>query len=345
MKKGMVIAVVAGLLAVTGTLYWLFPDDDAAAAAQAAAQAGGSSAGAATTSTVDPKSFVTGTESLPNSLQGTEVDGELEVDASGHLKITNGIRHVFDYFLSAMGEEPLETILARIRAYIRHKLPAMAAGEAEKLLDNYIAYKRGLESVQQAQPASNGNIDIDGVRRQMQQVQALRTQYFSQEVITAFFGDEDAYDRYTLSRLDVIQNKNLSAAQRAAQLAALEQQLPTSIQESMKTINQYQNLETLTADWKKRGGSPAELRQIRENLVGPEATDRLESLDKERAGWDQRMNAWYGERDAIILNKNLSEQDRQSQLDALRKSRFNDTERLRVESLERMHDRGESVGG
>jgi lipase chaperone LimK len=179
----------------------------------------------------------------------------------------------------------------------------------------------------------------------MQQVQALRTQYFNQEVIAAFFGDEDAYDRYTLARLEVIQNKNLSAAQRAQQLAALQQQLPTSIQESMQTVNQYQNLEALTADWKKRGGTPAELRQIRESLVGAEAADRLEALDKDRAGWDQRMNAWYSERDAILHNTNLSEQDRQSQLNELRKSRFSDTERMRVESLERMHDRGESVGG
>jgi lipase chaperone LimK len=346
MKKNVGIGIAVAVLAVAGLSYWLLASESSPVAVLASASGTTSSGMSAAPGAHEaPASFVTGTESLPNSLQGTEVDGELEVDANGHLKITNGVRHVFDYFLSAIGEEPLDTILARIRAYIRHKLPGMAAGEAEQLLDNYIAYKRGLENVQQAQPAAGGNIDIAAVRQQMQQVQALRTQYFSQEVITAFFGDEDAYDRYTLARLDVIQNKNLSATQRAQQLAALQQQLPTSIQESMQTVNQYQNLEALTADWKKRGGSPAELRQIRESLVGADAADRLETLDKDRAGWDQRMNSWYSERDAIINNTNLSEQDRQSQLNELRKSRFNDTERMRVESLERMHDRGESVGG
>lgn len=346
MKKSVGIGVAAAVLAAAGLSYWLLAGDSRSGDSPAVAGSAGSGGMTGVPGAhVAPSSFVTGTEGLPNSLQGTEVDGELEVDANGHLKITNGVRHVFDYFLSAIGEEPLETILARIRAYIRHKLPNMAAGEAEQLLDNYIAYKRGLENVQQAQPAAGGNIDINAVRQQMQQVQALRTQYFNQEVIAAFFGDEDAYDRYTLARLEVIQNKNLSAAQRAQQLAALQQQLPTSIQESMQTVNQYQNLEALTADWKKRGGTPAELRQIRESLVGAEAADRLEALDKDRAGWDQRMNAWYSERDAILHNTNLSEQDRQSQLNELRKSRFSDTERMRVESLERMHDRGESVGG
>lgn len=343
MEKKLVLglAVVIALL-LAGIFF--FAGGPAASADAQASQSGALSAdGQPITQGPSPDSFVTGLEQLPNSLQGTEVDGELEVDAGGHLKITNGVRRVFDYFLSTIGEEPLETILARIKAYIRHKLPPMAAGEAEALLDKYIAYKRGLENVRQAQPRSDGSIDVGAVRQQMQQVQALRTQYFTPEVISAFFGDEDAYDRYTLDRLDVMQNKGLSPAQRAQQLAALEAQLPTSIQESMKTVNQYQNLESLTSDWKKRGGSAAELRQIRENLVGAEAADRLESLDKDRVAWDQRMSVWYGERTAILGNTSLSETDRQRQLAELRNSRFSADERLRVESLERMHDRGETV--
>ncbi|MDI1303160.1 MAG: lipase secretion chaperone [bacterium] len=346
MKKTVGIGIaVALVLTVAGGLYWTLSGTSRETDAPSSASAAGAAGAAVMASGHQaPASFTTGTESLPNSLQGTEVDGELEVDAGGHLKITNGVRHVFDYFLSATGEEPLESILARIHAYIRHKLPPVAAAEAEQILDGYIAYKRGLENIQQAQNSANGSIDIDAVRRQMQQVQALRTQYLSPAVITAFFGDEDAYDRYTLARIELMQNKSISAAQRAQQLAALEQQLPASIQESMKTINQYQNLEALQADWKKRGGSPAELRQIRENLVGAEATNRLESLDAERAGWDQRMSSWYDERAAILGNKNLSDDDRQRQLDTLRKSRFSDSERLRVESLEHMRDRGETVG-
>ena len=343
MKKGMMLGLAALLLLlIAGGIHFFSSGNDPAEQQGAVAMQSGA-AGSVMSAHQPPATFTTGLESLPGSLQGTEVDGELEVDAGGHLKITNGVRRVFDYFLSAIGEEPLESILARIRAYIRSKLPALAAGEAERLLDNYIAYKRGLAGVQQAQAASDGSIDIAAVRYQMQQVQALRSQYFTPEVVAAFFGDEDAYDRYTLSRLDVMQNKNLSATQRAQQLAALEQQLPVSIQESMKTVNQYQNLEALTADWKKRGGSAAELRQIRENLVGAEATDRLETLDKDRAAWGQRMDAWYGERAAILANTSLSEADRQRQLDQLRNSRFSEEERLRVESLEHIHDRGETV--
>ncbi|HEX4869715.1 MAG TPA: lipase secretion chaperone [Moraxellaceae bacterium] len=340
MKKSVLLGVAAVLLSIGAFLYWFAPGDPAAAidpAMEAAAAAGGTGSGH-----VAPDTFVTGIEGLPGSLQGTEVDGELEVDAAGHLRITGGIRRLFDYFLSAVGEEPVETIIKRIRAYIRHKLPAGAAAEAERLLDSYIGYKRGLDAIPQAQ-SGTGQVDIEALRRQLQQVQALRSQFFSPEVIAAFFGDEDTYDRYTLERLAVLQDKSLTPAQRAARLAALEQQLPEQMRESIKVINQVQNLEALTQDWKKRGGTPAELRQIRESIVGAEAADRLESLDRENAQWDQRMNSWYAERAAVLANKSLSEQDRQAQLEALRNSRFSEAERARVQSLELMRDRGEVV--
>jgi lipase chaperone LimK len=342
MKKAAIGFVLVVLLIGAG-LYWLAPKQEGAATGKHSIFGFGNGADGMAGARVDTSHFESGLEGLPVSLRDTEVDGELEVDANGRLKITNGVRRVFDYFLAATGEESLDTLLARIRAYIRHKLPAGAAAEAEKLLDAYIAYKRGLSDIQQAVAPGSQQIDINAVRKQMQEVQALRTRYFSQEVIAAFFGDDDAFDQYSLSRVDIMQNTQLSATERARQLAALEEQLPPSLQESMKAINQYQNLQSLTDDWKKRNGSVGELRQIRESLVGPEAADRLETLDQDVAQWSQRMNAWLAERTSILSNVALSEQDRQAQVDRMRQQRFQSNELVRVESIERMNDRGEKI--
>jgi lipase chaperone LimK len=340
MKKALIIAVVIFLLLVAGALFWLGRDDGRAADAAGGASGQAVDAGNGRAAAMPPPVFVTGLEALPTSLRGTEVDGEFEVDASGHLKITNGIRHIFDYFLSTVGEEPVDTILARIRAYIHSKLKAPAAGEAEHILDGYIAYKKGLAALQQAapQPQAGGGLDLTAVQQQMDQVQALRTQYLSPEVIQAFFGEEDTYNRYTLARLQIIQNKSLSAVARAQQLAALLQQLPASMQAAMKTANQVQDLQALRDDWKKRGGSAEELHQIYVNEVGAEAAGRLEQLDRDNAAWDQRMGSWYAQRDAILKNPGLSEQDRQAQIASQRNSLFNESERVRVSALERIHD-------
>lgn len=340
MKKRAGIAIAIVLLGVAGGLFWLASDD-----AGMAVNEGGAAAGYAedTATVTPPDTFATGLEALPASLAGTAVDGEFEVDAAGHLKITASIRRIFEYFLSTIGEEKLETIQARLKAYIRHKLQDPAASEAEQLLSSYLAYKSALKDLPQAGGSAEATLDPQALRQQKQQVQSLRQQYFTPEVITAFFGDEDLYDRYTLDRLDILQDKSLTAVQRAQRLAALEAQLPPQVQEALGAITKVQSLEALTADWKQRGGTPAELRQIRERLVGPEAADRLEALDAENAAWDQRMSAWYAERAAILGNRSLSETDRQRQVEQARNARFEAGERVRVESLERMKDRGEVV--
>lgn len=287
-----------------------------------------------------PAAMVTGLEGLPPSLAGTEVDCAVATDAAGHLQATPGLRQCFDYFLSAVGEESPETLMARIRAQLRSRLQEPALGEAEKVLAGYVAYLRGVADIEKRQTSSTpGQWDLEKVRQQMQQVQALRRMYLAPDVIAAFFDEDDAYDRYTLARLELLQNRNLPAAARARQLATLDQQLPASLRDSLKTVNQYTDLRTLTEDWKKRGGSADELRQIRSNLVGEEATTRLEALDQENSAWDTRMAAWYGQRDAVLKNAGLSAQDRDRQLEELRRSHFgNEAERLRVQALERIHD-------
>lgn len=289
------------------------------------------------------QSFETGLESLPRSLAGTEVDGGFEVDANGHLRITKGIRQTFDYFLSTVGEESISTIMARIKAYIRHRLKDPAASEAERLLASYAAYKQALAALPTIQPQADGGLNLEAIQQQMTQVQSLRSQYLSQEVIAAFFGDEDVYDRYTVSRLQVLQNKGLSDKQRAQQLAMLQQQLPPALQQSLKVTNSVQDLNALTADWKKRGGTAQELRDIREALVGRDAADRLERLDSENADWERRMSDWLSQRDALLTTIGLDDSDKHAQLSQLRSKLFSAEEILRVQALEGVHDRNGST--
>lgn len=281
--------------------------------------------------------FITGLEHLPHSLDDTEVDGTLEADANGHLKITNGVRHVFDYFLATLGEESLDTIVARLHAYFRSRLPPQAAAEAERLLADYLAYKKELVAID-TPTTSEGRIDVDAMRARLDQVQALRGKFLSAAASDAFYADDDAFDRYALDRQVVLQQPGLTPVQQAQRLAALEDGLPPSLQASMKALNQYQNLEQLTGDWQQRAASPAELRQIRETLVGAEAADRLESLDAERTAWDTRMSAWFAERANVLDSTGLDAADREQQLDRLRAARFSQEEIARVQALEHLHD-------
>ncbi|MEY2862328.1 MAG: hypothetical protein RLY58_35 [Pseudomonadota bacterium] len=282
--------------------------------------------------------FVTGLEQLPASLRDTTVDGELAVDAQGNLIVSHAVRQLFDYFLSAIGEEDQTTLTQRIRAYIRQHLKAPAQAQAEALLDQYLAYQQALKHI----PALDGDPmkELAQVRQQKQQIASIRSQYFDPLTISAFFGDEDAYDQYTLARLDVLNDPQLSTAEKAKRVSALLATLAPQMQDDLKAVNQYQDLTALTKEWKAQSGSPQALRQLRESVVGVAATDRLETLDQEVAAWDQRVNAYLAQRDALHKQTSLAETDRQQAIEQLKQRLFSAQEQVRIDALERIHDQG-----
>lgn len=289
--------------------------------------------------------FVTGLEQLPPSLRGTEVDGALEVDAGGNLKVTLGVRQVFDYFLAAVGEESRESVLARVKAYLLNELRGheLAVNQALHLFQSYVAMLDALGAPPSGLAEQVKEGGVEGLRARMAWVQQTRRQFMSPAAVEAFFGDEEAYDRYSLERMEVMQNPSLGATDKANRLAALEASLPASLRENVQAVSKYQELTSLTEDWQSRRGSPEELRVIREKVVGAEAADRLEALDRERAVWEGRVDSYMDQRSAILENPGISEQDRQQALNSLRNSLFKGGELIRIETLEKMRDGGGSA--
>ncbi len=338
----LIAAPVVALVAMTALMvWWKMPTDSQHAHSTQTSETGnGASKGTiasaiiAASKTVDAdQQFVTGLENLPASLHDTEVDGGFELDADGNLIINHRIRQLFDYFLSAQGEESLPTIVKRLRAYIHNTLSGDAAAEAEQLLESYIGYLDDVAALDS--PVTPGQaIDPAQLRMQKQQLAALRAGRFDAVANDAFFAEEEAYDNYTLSRLEVMQDESLSAEERASRLAALESQLPPELQESLRDITRYQDLQTLTQQWQETDGNPANLQQMRENLVGREAAERLAKLDQERAEWQRRVDSWLRERQVILSNAGLSDPDKERQIDAARSRLFNEQEQIRVRSLE-----------
>ena len=336
---------VAAVLAITALLiWWQAPTDPRQSAAietadiQDQANKGtiASAIIAASKTLNSDQQFVTGLENLPASLHDTEVDGGFELDADGNLIITNRIRQLFDYFLSAQGEESLATIVQRLRAYIHNTLSGDAAAEAEQLLENYIGYLDDVATLDSTVTPGQA-IDPAQLRAQKEQLAAIRAGRFDAVTNDAFFAEEEAYDRYTLARLEVMQDENLSADERANRLAALESQLPPELQESLRDVTRYQDLQTLTQQWQESDGNPANLQQMREHLVGREAAERLAKLDQERAEWQRRVDSWLQEREAILSNPGISDADKERQIDAARGRLFNEQEQIRVRSLKLAH--------
>ena len=265
---------------------------------------------------------------MPESLRGTEVDGQLQVDADGNLLITDQLRNLFDYYLSANGEETPEQTQTRIRQQLTSKLDEPARGQALAIFEHYLSYLQAVAKLEQDFPVLD---DLDALWAREEAVQRLRASLFSAQVHQAFFAGEEAYNRFTLERLAINRNPDLDPAQRAADIEALRENLPAEMQ-GLLVPQLHQDLRRETQALNEQNAAPEQIRDLRLNLVGPEATARLEALDQQRADWQQRVSEFSRERESILQQPGVASQDKQAAIDALLQERFAPNEQLRIAS-------------
>ncbi len=342
-----IIAVVIIVIAAA-VIVWFKPDSQRMETAQSASIASADTSESTlstalnseqteqTASAQNQSAFVTGLERLPRSLKGTQVDGEIIINENKQLVVTEGLRRLFDYFLSALGEEEEATIYARVESYIRHHTPEPAASQAVAIFGNYVAYLKALPDIEkrygnlQLQASKSGELDLNAIAQQKQEVASLRQQYFDKTTIEAFFGAEDNYDDYSIEMVRINQNEQMSEAQKQAARQDYVSRLPDG---AIKTnILQQANLNELmirTERMKAAGASPEALYNMRRELVGVPAAERLAQVDQEDANFDQRFTQYEAQK-AQLLSQSANPAAAQSQIEQLEQQLFDDAERKRL---------------
>ena len=263
---------------------------------------------------------------MPASVRGTDIDGQLEVDSQGNLIISRQVRHLFDYFLSLVGEEELSQSIARLRHYLTEHLEDPARQQALALLDSYLDYQQQVATLETRFPVTG---TLDDLYAREQAVQQLRASLFSREAHAAFFGSEELYNGFTLERLAIMRDDNLDDQQKAQAIEDLRENLPEEMQQLL-VPQLHQELRQKTLALREAGADEQAIRSLRMELLGPDATERLEALDQSRAEWQQRVADFQRERDSIMNQPGLADDDRQAAVNALLEEQFSETERLRL---------------
>ena len=331
--------IIAGaiILAVGAFIFWLIPNDGQASATQNASQPPAASGGST------PQAQARSPNGLPYfspSQQDTEINCQMNLDASSRLMVNEHTRDCFEYFITQYGEKTIEQIKKDFKAYITQNYKEPSLTQILDLWNRYMDYRARLGSLQ---APSLSQDDPQYYRSIYNSTQNLRKQFFSDYEIEGLFGTENTYHVYTLKRMDVINDKKLSEAEKAQKLKALFDELPEDWKENLEQMNKLEDLHKLTADIKARGGSAEEIHQMRMNLVGPEATQRLETLDTQRADWKNTVNSYLSERDSI-LKSGLSDDAKQKAVQQLRAQHFSSKEeQLRVNTFETAHDQGDKL--
>jgi len=226
-------------------------------------------------------------------MAGTLPDGRLDAAAGDALKVDAELRHLFDYYLSALGEAELPAIRAGIEQELERRLKPAAAAEAKRLLGQYLAYKRALAGAERGQSApTTGSSFAAAARNRLLAMQELRKRYFSPAEAAGLFGDTDARDLDAIARLELVDDKTLTPAQRLQKMADLDRNLPAALQEERTAPQRVLNLEQQVETARRAGASDDEIFRLRAATFDPQAANRLAQLDREQAEWLRRVAAY-----------------------------------------------------
>ncbi len=225
---------------------------------------------------------------LPRSLEGTEVDGGLDVGADGHLVLGPRVIALFDYFFAATGEESEAAIRDRIRAYSRKHLVDPALGEALALLDRYVGYRAAAGALRAG--------ETSGPAARLAALGGLRRAHFGADA-EALFGAEERSTAAAIDKAAAGLDKGLSPDERDDRRAEVDERLPAAEREARAAATRVLQLREDEAALRAAGADEGEVHKFRAGTLGEEAAARLEALDQQRAAWKQRVEAFRRERE------------------------------------------------
>jgi lipase chaperone LimK len=268
---------------------------------------------------------------LPRSLRGTEVDGDLLLDEARHFLPTPEALQLFDYFLSAQGEETLPVIYDRIAAEIRARLPARAAAEARRLLDDYLGYR-----LQAAQRLQRGLRSGEPLENALKELRALRRQIFGAEVAERIFAPEEEAERNALDQRGDREDRLASSLQRQAQV--FREKASGLPREDVLGLHPQvaRSLWTGLDRALEAEQTPEQIQARFGRWLTPDAIERLVALNRERVEWKRRWEEYRLERREIDSLPGLDLHARRQLIEELRWQHFTPEEQARVELLDRV---------
>ncbi|WP_438020548.1 lipase secretion chaperone [Sorangium sp. So ce315] len=264
------------------------------------------------------------TSPAPPSLRGADVDGAVIVDEHGDLVVGPEILALFDHFLTATGEEPAAVIRARVIAAIRERAGGPAADQAIALLDRYLGYR-------EAASAALVGPEADPAAR-LAALREARRAHFGEADAARLFGDEEREGEAAIEQSRILADATLSPDERDARIAEVEATLPDEIREAREATVRPLVQQAEEQALRDAGASDEELHAHRVATVGAEAAERLAELDRRRAAWQERLDAFAGARATLEATVADPEARREAE-EALLASAFTPEERLRVRAI------------
>ncbi|MEZ9363139.1 lipase secretion chaperone [Vibrio sp. 10N.286.49.E11] len=262
--------------------------------------------------------------------QDTHTDDEQRVSS---LKVTSqqdtdidnaSAKDMMEYFVSGNAELTLEDIRDNVA---KHHEQASTTVVDEALFAKYLEYKSALTSLDVQ--FGTTSISADDLRALNQALLDLQAQFFSESEISILFTHDNRMREIALEKL-LLKQEGLEDEEYQQRLESYLSEQPDYVQSS------HQNQVLLQQLSSSEGLDEQGKYLKRSELVGEEATQRLEALDKQRAAFEDSLEVYFAERNDVLKDSFLSKTEQQEKIAQLRTEHFLPEQLRRVEAIERI---------
>lgn len=270
---------------------------------------------------------------VPAVLEGVGDDFNLSADSKGNLDVSAELVLAFEHFYSAIGQDDLQTIHARIAKMLNTRLPPKAAGQAWGLYQKYWQWKQSIASLNadSGNLKSEQNLSAKRIEEYFSARESMQYNIFGATTASQLFATERMSNNYNLERFRILNDKNMSAIQQQRSLDALVQQLPVAQQEMIRSNQVVDRVSTNTMTMKNNGASSAQLMSEWQKDLGSEGAARMQALDTEENAWSDKYKDYKAKLD-FYKSQGLVGNELQQKQQELRHMMFDASEQARAQA-------------
>ncbi len=203
--------------------------------------------------------------------------------------LVHGLRDTLEALLMEAGDasDPA-TLKQRLAALINQHFPSALATRALALAERYVDYRVALGSLRAPQDLT----DPRALRDALEARHKVRLQFFDDAEYDALFAREADLDRYTLARLEIERNTQLSPEQRAQALQAADNELSAERRAERSAATEHMAAAAQTAAFNATNADERTRYAARSAQYGPAAAQAMAQLDRDEQHWNQRLDQY-----------------------------------------------------
>ncbi|MGR6870737.1 lipase secretion chaperone [Pseudomonas sp. HK3] len=276
--------------------------------------------------------------SLPQSLADSPPPSPLDTNTQGELIINTKVKRLFEFYLSAMGEDTLAECIVRIRHALTQQLSGNALTTGMQLLEGFLQYQNHIGEIKNdfSSRYDDQTYSLEKVKEMKQNVRESRSLFFSQEASLAFYKQEDEYDDYMIKKVAIRSNHDLTAEQKQTEYELLNSASPSWISQQEQQASLVNNVKAQEKALREKGADDAAINQLRVDNYGEQAAQNLAALDQNRAQWASRVTQYRVESEQILSSSNYTQEEKTQLLQDIRQQHFSGSELVRISALDKI---------